>query len=226
LLLAENILYKKDISFIDTHTGVWYKKDMIKKQTLTAKQKKVLKFIYDSIKIDKLPPTVREIARHFNFSSTGTVRDYLKALVSKGYIRIKANKSRAIEIIREALFSFPILGRVQAGLPNLAVEEIEGYLNLDSLVFSDDSTFALRVRGDSMIEAGIMPDDLVLVRKQEMAQTGETIVALVEDEATVKKLQRRGKDYYLEPANPNYDPILVDQNVSIIGKVISVIRRF
>ena len=226
MLLAENILYKKDISFIDTHTGVWYKKDMIKKQTLTAKQKKVLKFIYDSIKIDKLPPTVREIARHFNFSSTGTVRDYLKALVSKGYIRIKANKSRAIEIIREALFSFPILGRVQAGLPNLAVEEIEGYLNLDSLVFSDDSTFALRVRGDSMIEAGIMPDDLVLVRKQEMAQTGETIVALVEDEATVKKLQRRGKDYYLEPANPNYDPILVDQNVSIIGKVISVIRRF
>lgn len=199
---------------------------MIKKQTLTAKQKKVLKFIYDSIKIDKLPPTVREIARHFNFSSTGTVRDYLKALVSKGYIRIKANKSRAIEIIREALFSFPILGRVQAGLPNLAVEEIEGYLNLDSLVFSDDSTFALRVRGDSMIEAGIMPDDLVLVRKQEMAQTGETIVALVEDEATVKKLQRRGNDYYLEPANPNYDPILVDQNVSIIGKVISVIRRF
>ena len=199
---------------------------MNKKQKLTFKQKQVLKFIYDAIKIDNLPPTVREIASHFNFSSTGTVRDYLKALVNKGYIRIKANKSRAIEIIREALFSFPILGKVQAGLPNLAVEEIEGYLNLDSLVFSDDSTFALRVRGDSMIEAGIMPDDLVLVRKQEMAQTGETIVALVEDEATVKNLQRRGKDYYLEPANSNYDPILVDQNVSIIGKVISVVRRF
>jgi len=199
---------------------------MNKKQKLTSKQREVLKFIYNAIKFDKLPPTVREIASHFNFSSTGTVRDYLKALVNKGYIRVKANKSRAIEIIREALFSFPILGKVQAGLPNLAVEEIEGYLNLDSLVFSDDSTFALRVRGDSMIEAGIMPDDLVLVRKQEMAQTGETIVALVEDEATVKSLQRRGKDYYLEPANPNYDPILVDQNVSIIGKVISVIRRF
>ena len=199
---------------------------MNKKQKLTSKQKQVRKFIYDSIKVDKLPPTFREIASHFNFSSTGTVRDYLKALVRKGYIRIKANKSRAIELIREALFSFPILGKVQAGLPNLAVDEIEGYLNLDSLVFSDDSTFALRVRGDSMIEAGIMPDDLVLVRKQEMAQTGETIVALVEDEATVKNLQRRGEDYYLEPANPNYEPILVDQKVSIIGKVISVVRRF
>jgi len=199
---------------------------MIEKQKLTSKQKDVLKFIYDSIKINNLPPTVREIAGHFKFSSTGTVRDYLKALVNKGYIRIAANKSRAIELVREALFSIPIIGKVQAGLPALAVEEIEGYLNLDSLVFSDDSTFALRVRGDSMIEAGIMPDDLVLVRKQSMAQTGETVVALVEDEATVKNLQRRGTDYYLEPANANYSPIPVDQRVSIIGKVISVVRRF
>jgi repressor LexA len=199
---------------------------MTEKQRLTSKQRQVLKFIYDSIKINNLPPTVREIGNHFNFSSTGTVRDYLKALVTKGFIRIKANKSRAIEMVREALFSFPILGKVQAGLPSLAVEEIEGYLNLDSLVFSDDSTFALRVKGDSMIGAGIMPNDLVLVRKQEMAQTGETIVALVEDEATVKCLQRRGADYYLEAANPNYNPILVDQKVSIIGKVISVVRRF
>jgi len=195
-------------------------------QKLTSKQKQVLKFIYEKIRFENLPPTIREIASHFKFSSTGTVRDYLKALVNKGYIKTKANKSRAIEIVREALFSFPILGRVRAGLPNLAVEEIEGYLNLDSLVFSDDSTFALRVKGDSMIEAGIMPDDLVLVRKQEVAQTGETVVALVEDEATVKKLKRRGSDYYLEPANPNYNPIPMDENVSIIGKVISVVRRF
>ena len=199
---------------------------MVEKQKLTSKQKDVLKFIYDAIKLNNLPPTVREIARYFNFSSTGTVRDYLKALVTKGYIKVSANKSRAIELIRENLFSIPILGKVQAGLPTLAVEEIEGYLNLDSLVFSDDSTFALRVRGDSMVGAGIMPDDLVLVRRQNIAQTGETIVALIEDEATVKSLQRRNGDYYLEPANTNYDPILVDQNVSIIGKVISVVRKF
>lgn len=199
---------------------------MVKNKKLTSKQRNVLKFIYNSIKHNNCPPTIREIAAHFGFKSTGTVRDYLKALVNKGYIKITSNKSRAIELVREALFSVPILGRVQAGLPNLAVEEIEGYLNLDSLVFSDDDTFALRVRGDSMVEAGIMPDDLVLVRKQNVAQIGETIVALVGDEATVKNLGRKDQQPVLEPANSNYEPITVDDNVSIIGKVISVIRRF
>ncbi len=196
------------------------------KQDLTHKQKKVLKYIYESIRTNNLPPTIREIAQEFKFSSTGTVRDYLKALVEKGYIKVTAHKSRAIELVREAIFRIPILGKVQAGLPSLAVEEIEGYLNLDSLVFSDDTTFALRVKGDSMIEAGIMPDDLVLVRKQSMAQTGETIVALIGEEATVKKLERRGKNYVLQPANRKYQPIPVDESVSIIGKVISVVRKF
>ena len=205
---------------------MWYCSGMMKIKELTPKQKNVLKFIYDSIKNNNLPPTIREIAAEFRFKSTGTVRDYLKALVNKGFIKISANKSRAIELVREALFSIPILGQVQAGLPTLAVEEIEGYLNLDSLIFSDESTFALRVRGDSMINAGIMPDDLVLVKRQSIAQTGETIVALIEEEATVKRLSRQGKDYYLEPANPHYQPILIDENVSIIGKVISVVRRF
>ena len=199
---------------------------MPNKPKLTEKQKNVLKYIYQSIRDHKLPPTIREIAAEFGFSSTGTVRDYLKALVSKGYIRITSNKSRAIELVSEALFSFPILGKVQAGLPSLAVEEIEGYLDLDSLVFSDESTFALRVQGDSMINAGIMPDDLVLVRKQNVAQTGETIVALIEDEATVKNLEKRQGNYYLQPANPNYQPIPVDDKVSIIGKVISVVRKY
>lgn len=194
---------------------------------LTLKQKKVLKFIYDCIKIQNIPPTIREIGTEFNFSSTGTVRDYLKALANKGYLKISAKKSRAIELVREKLFSFPILGRVQAGLPTLAVEEIEGYLNLDSLVFSEDETFALKVCGDSMINAGIMPDDLVLVRKQNMAQHGETVVALVgEEEATVKKLSCEGNQYFLQPANPAYQPIPFDDSVSIIGKVISVVRRF
>lgn len=193
---------------------------------LTDKQRDVLKYIYQSIRQKRLPPTIREIAKEFGFSSTGTVRDYLKALVTKGYIKITANKSRAIELISDAIFSIPIIGKVQAGLPALAVEEIEGYLNLDSLMFSDESTFALKVRGDSMIDAGIMPDDLVLVRKQSMAQTGETVVALVEDEATVKYLGKKQGRYFLEPANPKYQPIPVDERVSIIGKVISVVRRY
>lgn len=196
-------------------------------QKLTTKQRDVLKFIYESVKASNLPPTIREIAQHFHFSSTGTVRDYLHALARKGYIRITANKSRAIELVKEALFRIPILGQVQAGLPTLAVEEIEGYLNLDSLVFSDDDTFALRVRGDSMMNAGIMPDDLVLVRRQNMAQTGETVVALVgQEDATVKHLRKRGGMYFLDPANPAYTPIPVNEDVAIIGKVISVIRKF
>ena len=200
---------------------------MLSAEKLTDKQKNVLKFIYDSIKQNNLPPTIREIAEEFGFSSTGTVRDYLKALVNKGYIKISANKSRAIELVREALFSVPILGAVQAGLPTLAVEEIEGYLNLDSLVFSDDETFALRVKGESMIEAGIMPDDLVLVKKQTTAQVGDTIVALVgSEEATVKKLAKRGPHYFLDPANVLFEPIPVNEDVSIIGKVISVVRKF
>jgi len=195
-------------------------------QSLTPKQTKVLKFIYRQIKATQSPPTIREIAQHFAFASTGTVRDYLKALVRKGYIRVSAHKSRAIELIRENLFSVPILGRVRAGLPDLAVEEIEGYLDLDSLLFSEESTFALRVKGDSMTGAGIFPDDLVLVRRQPMAQIGETVVALISDEATIKHLKKRGRMYYLDPANPHYQPIPVNEDVAIIGKVISVVRRF
>jgi len=198
---------------------------MTTKAPLTSKQKKVLKFIYHTIRSNHIPPTIREIAQQFGFKSTGTVRDYLKALVNKGYIKISSHKSRAIELVKDALFSIPILGRVTAGLPSLAVEEIEGYLNLESLVFSEDDTFALRVQGDSMIEDGILPDDLVLVKKQNIAQTGETVVALVGEEATVKNLQRKGKEYFLAPANPSYQPILIDQSVSIIGKVISVVRK-
>ena len=195
-------------------------------EPLTSKQKQVLRFIYQKVKRTNLPPTIREIASHFNFSSTGTVRDYLKALTQKGYIKVTANKSRAIELLRSQVFQIPILGRVQAGLPSLAVEEIEGYLDLDSLVFSENDTFALRVKGDSMIDAGILPDDLVLVKRQALAQTGETVVALIGDDATVKNLHRRGRQYFLEPANPRYSPIPVTEDVSIIGKVISVIRRF
>jgi len=200
---------------------------MEEKKKLTAKQKNVLKFIYQRVKQTNVPPTIREIASHFKFSSTGTVRDYLKALSAKGYIKLSAGKSRAIELIREALFSVPILGRVQAGLPSLAVEDIEGYLDLDSLVFSDESTFALRVKGDSMVDAGIFPDDLVLVRRQQMAQTGETVVAMVGgDDATVKHLRKRGSQFFLDPANSRYEPIPVNEHVSIVGKVISVVRRF
>ncbi len=195
------------------------------KGQLTEKQKRVLKFIYQTISRNRLPPTIREIAKQFGFNSTGTVRDYLKALVHKGYIKVSPHKSRAIELVREAIFSIPILGGVRAGLPAVAVEDVEGYLNLDSLFLADEESFVLRVKGDSMNGAGILPDDLVVVKKQNMAQTGEIVVALKGEEATVKILRRRDNNYYLEAANPAYPPISITDDVSILGKVINVIRK-
>ncbi len=198
---------------------------MMKIKELTKKQRNVLKFIFDKIRNEKIPPTIREIAEEFGFSSTGTVRDYLKALVDKGYIKISANKSRAIELIKDA-FRVPVLGAVAAGVPSLAVEDIEGYVDLDDIFFSDSDIFALRVKGDSMIEAGIMPGDLVLVRRQQVAEVGEIVVALIGEEATVKRLNKIGTFYYLVPANPKYEPIPVNEDTLIIGKVMTSIRKY
>ncbi|MFH1360671.1 MAG: transcriptional repressor LexA [Candidatus Omnitrophota bacterium] len=199
---------------------------MEERQKLTPKQKKVLRFIYEEIKNSRLPPTIREIAEQFGFSSTGTVRDYLRALVSKGYIKISAGKSRAIELVKEALFQVPVVGSVAAGHPTLAVEDIEGYLDLDSLVYPEDDYFALRVKGDSMIDAGILPNDFVLIRRQQVAEVGEIVVALIDDEATVKTLAKRGDKFFLEPANARYKPIPVTRDTVIIGKVLNIIRKY
>jgi repressor LexA len=192
---------------------------------LTEKQRNVLQFIFNKIKEDNLPPTIREIAQEFGFSSTGTVRDYLKALVDKGYIKVNEGKARAIELVKEA-FRIPVLGAVAAGSPTLAVEDIEGYVDLNDLFFSDADIFALRVKGDSMIEAGIMPDDLVLVKRQQAAEIGDIVVALKGDEATVKRLVKDGKNFFLQPANSAYEPIPVNEDVSLIGKVMTSIRRY
>ncbi len=198
---------------------------MEKPGNLTDKQKDVLKYICAKIREENLPPTVREIAGAFGFSSTGTVRDYLRALAAKGYIRLASKKSRAIELVRENLFRIPVLGSVMAGAPNLAAEDIEGYFNLDTVLYPSQDVFFLRVKGDSMVEAGIMPGDLVLVRRQKMAQVGETVVVLIGEEATVKILRRKGGHFFLEPANTLYDPIPLNEDAAIIGKVINVIRK-
>ncbi|MFH1655506.1 MAG: transcriptional repressor LexA [Candidatus Omnitrophota bacterium] len=196
---------------------------------LTAKQRKVLLFIQNKIKEEGIPPTIREIAGHFGFSSTGTVRDYLNNLKKKGYLRITPKKSRAIELIRRAGFRIPILGQVMAGPPDLAFEEVDEYLDLDDFSSRrEKDIFALRIKGDSLIDAGIFEGDVAIVRKQPAAQDGDFIVALIEDEATVKrfrhKTQRREHRIWLEPANKNYPPI--HREFSLIGKVIGVLRRY
>jgi repressor LexA len=195
-------------------------------EALTEKQRNVLKFIYERIRLHQSAPTIREIGEKFGFSSTGTVRDHLNALVNKGYIRIQEGKSRAIELVKEALFQVPVLGRVQAGMPVYAAEDLLGYLNLDQFAFPGADVFALRVRGESMRDAGIMEGDFVLVRKQDHAQTGDVVVALLGEEATVKRLAKRGADYFLDPANPAFTPIPMTSEASIIGKVLQVVRDY
>lgn len=192
---------------------------------LTEKQRNVLEFIFNRIRSDNMPPTIREIAAEFGFSSTGTVRDYLKALIEKGYIKVGEGKARAIELVRDA-FRIPIIGAVAAGSPTLAVEDIEGYVALNDLFFSDADIFALRVKGDSMIEDGILPGDVVMVRRQQAAEIGDVVVALFGEEATVKRLAKKGNNFYLQPANPLYEPIPVNEDVRLIGKVITSIRKY
>ena len=192
---------------------------------LTNKQQEVLMYIRKMIR-DGLPPTIREIASEFGFSSTGTVRDYLTALCKKGYILLEEKKSRAIELTEKAMLTIPILGSVPAGVPVLAIENVEDYFNVDKLFSQKDELFFLRVHGDSMIDAGIMPDDLVLVKKQPCAQDRDTVVCRVDGEVTVKILRNRENRFFLEPANKNYSIISLNERSQIIGKVITVGRKY
>ncbi len=208
---------------LDSHTNVWYILGMRQSLELTPKQKKVFEFIKKRIN-KNTPPTIREIANHMGFSSTGTVRDYLKALENKGYLKRKEGLSRSIELLKGGIRKIPILASITAGGPDLAYEDIEGYVDLDELLTGAD-IFALRVRGDSMIEAGIKEGDIALIRKQSTAYKGEIVAALLDNnEATLKRLERKDGTIFLEPANKNYPPIF--KEFSIIGKLITIIRKY
>lgn len=184
----------------------------------------MLQYIQDHIRSKGHPPTIREIGAAFRFRSTGTVRDHVKALETKGYLRTAQGKSRGI-FPKDIWPAFPILGRVTAGTPLLAEENIEGMFDLTS-EFSGQKVFALKVRGDSMEEAGIHDGDLVVVRSQEQAEPEEIVVALIEGETTVKRLVRRGEKFELHPANKRYTPIPVGPSTKVLGKVIGVIRSY
>jgi len=201
---------------------------MKNKPFLTVKQEKVLNFIRKRIG-ERLPPTIREIAGELGFKSTGTVRDYLKALQQKGLVRRMNNKSRAIELTeRSSVNKIPIIGTIMAGKPNLAYEEIQGYVDVDNLFLGRlgfDDVFALRVKGDSMIDAGILDGDVAIIKKQPYAENDEIVAALLDDnEVTLKKLVRKSSKYHLEAANPNYPPIF--EEFKIIGKLMTVIRKY
>jgi repressor LexA len=202
-----------------------------KSKTISRRQEQILDYIKAETETQGYPPSVREIGRAVGLKSTSTVHGHLAQLERKGYIRRDSSKPRAIEMLpaagilpRSASVTVPLVGRVTAGLPVLAVENIEDYFPLPKDFGEQGTLFMLRVTGDSMIEAGILDGDYVIVRQQENAENGEIVVALLEDEATVKRFFKEKDKLRLQPENRFMEPIIVE-DASILGKVIGVVRR-
>ncbi len=198
---------------------------------LTDRQKRIYDFIAGAIRINGYAPSIPEIGKKFKITSTRGVFDHLKALENKGYI--KRIGKRAIEIVglngRSALpeaREIPILGSIRAGVPVLAEENIEGFLPVANEIAGGRESFALKVKGDSMIEDGIFDGDYVIIRRQETAENGDIVCALIENEATLKRFHRKGNEITLMPANKNYDAIVVSKGeFRVLGKATGVIRK-
>ncbi len=204
---------------------------------LTRKQKEILEFIIQEIDNKNYPPSVREICSAFNLRSSSTAHSHLVALEKKGFIKRDPAKPRALELLEPArrystynnkynnnkFKMVPLVGTVTAGLPILAEENIEDYLPLPSQYLVKGELFMLRVQGDSMRDAGILDDDLVIVRQQYNAENGEIVVALIDNEATVKRFYKEDSFVRLVPENKDYEPILTS-NVKILGKVVGLFR--
>ena len=197
---------------------------------ISKKQQEILDYIKNEILNRGFPPAVREICEAVHLKSTSSVHSHLEALEKNGYIRRDATKPRAIEIIddnfnlvRREVVNVPLIGTVAAGQPILAVENIETYFPVPAEFMPNEQSFMLRVKGDSMINAGIFNGDKILVQKQSDAQNGDIVVALVDDSATVKRFYKEDGHIRLQPENDFMDPIIVD-DCSIVGKVIGLIR--
>lgn len=185
----------------------------------STKRQEILAFVKNYFKENGYAPSVRDIKSGVGLSSTASVHYHLKALAESGELSIDPSKNRAIRRPDQA--GIPIIGVVTAGYPILAIENIEGYLSVQA----DDDSFALRVKGDSMVDAGIFDGDKVIVRPQEFAGHGEIVVALIGDEATVKRLYLQGGEVWLRPENQNYEPIN-GRNAKILGVVKAVYREY
>lgn len=201
-------------------------------EELTDKQKKLLDLLSDEIQSNGLPPSISEIAMSLKVKSKNAVSKLLNTLEEKGYIR-RSGKARGIEVLNQegepmsrGVMSVPLIGRVTAGLPMLAEEQIEDWLNLPtSLIKGRKDVFLLKVQGYSMKDAGILDKDLVIVKQQKIADINDIVVALLEDEATVKRLVKKDGRFYLKAENKEYPNIYPEHEWSIQGKVIGVIRR-
>ena len=201
---------------------------------ISDRQRQILHLILETVERRGYPPTVREIGDAVGLSSPSTVHSHLSALVDHGYLRRDPSKPRAIEVVddgrsgdlrRAALRDVPLVGRIAAGTPILAVEDIEEIFPLPTELVGNDPVFMLRVSGDSMIEAGIFDGDLVVIKRQADANEGDLVAALIDgEEATIKRFRREAGKVVLIPENRSYEPMVFDGGVEILGRVVAVLR--
>ena len=199
---------------------------------ITAKQEEILNYIKNEILERGFPPAVREICQAVGLKSTSSVHSHLESLEKNGYIRRDPTKPRAIEIlddsfqmVRREMVNVPVVGTVAAGQPILAEQNIDSYYPIPAEFMPNEQTFILKVKGDSMVNAGILNGDSVVVKQQSTAHNGEIVVAMVEDSATVKTFYKEDGHIRLQPENDTMDPIIVD-DCQILGKVFGVFRFF
>lgn len=199
---------------------------------ITTKQQEILDYIKSQILNKGYPPAVREICEAVHLKSTSSVHSHLESLEKNGYIRRDPTKPRAIEIVddsfnlsRREIVNIPVIGTVTAGQPILATENIEGYFPLLSEDMPRGETFMLKVKGESMINAGIFDGDQIIVKRQPTAENGDIIVALIDDSATVKTYYKEEGHFRLQPENDTMDPIIVS-DLTVLGKVIGLYRRY
>lgn len=204
---------------------------------LTSEQKRVYSFIIRYRQQTGFPPTVREIAQGLGYKSPNNVRQHLRLIEQKGFIRLLAGKARGIEItsfeenvpdeVDEGV-SVPLIGTVAAGKPITAIENVDGYLTLDKSIFKGEGLFALRIKGDSMNGMGILNGDIVVVRKKSTAEHGEVVVVIIDGDATLKRFIREGNRILLRAENPVYSDIVLSSSssIQIAGKLVGVIRKY
>ena len=191
---------------------------------LSEKAKQILKYL-QTRSPDESAPTVREICRDLSIKSTSTVQRYIEELVEAGHLRKNDGQRRTLRLAAEQGISVPVVGVVTAGVPITAIEQVEGYVSFSGYRGDPSELFALRVRGESMINAGILDGDLVVVRRIPVAKNGEIVVAMIDDEATVKRFYKENGRFRLQPENDRMDPIYADE-VTVLGKVIALVRSY
>ena len=195
---------------------------------LTRRQKQVLDFIRESVRVNGYPPTVREICSKLGLSSPSTVHAHLANLERLGLIKRDPTKPRALDVVGafRPPRPLPLVGRVAAGVPILAEENIEELVDVPAFLRRDDDDFVLRVNGESMVGAGIFDGDFIVVHAQDQVQNGEIVVALVGDEATTKRFYNEGRTVRLQPENEDFAPIIVNADeVELVGRVVGVLRQ-